>query len=490
MTMASLETLNFDNSFLRLPRLFYQQVEPTPLGDPFLISCNSDVAALLDLDPDALAPEQLTHYFSGKGLLPGSEPLAMKYTGHQFGVYNPELGDGRGLLLGEVINERGQRWDLHLKGSGKTKFSRFGDGRAVLRSSIREYLISEAMHRLGIPTTRALALVGSKEQTMRDGMMEPCATVLRVSECHIRFGHFEYLFQTRQHEHIKTLADYCIARYFPQFEKHDNPYLAMFAEVVQRSAKLVAKWQAYGFVHGVLNTDNMSMLGETFDYGPYSFLDGYKPQQVSNYNDHQGRYAFARQPEIVQWNLSCLGQALLPLIDRQDVINQLDSYPKCYELAHLEVFRKRLGLQVAEAGDRDLVQELLQLFTQHQVDMNRFFRSLSHFDGSDTAIAKLMALVAYPRDLTPWLLKYELRLEREAASQPIRKAQMCAVNPKFILRNYMAEEAIKAATQGDFNLVNKLLGLLQKPMQENAEFEHYAKAPPEWAGGICLTCSS
>jgi len=488
--MASLETLNFDNSFLRLPKLFYQQVEPTPLGNPFLISCNSDVARLLDLDPDALAPEQLTYFFSGKGLLPGSEPLAMKYTGHQFGVYNPELGDGRGLLLGEVINERGQRWDLHLKGSGKTQFSRFGDGRAVLRSSIREYLISEAMHHLGIPTTRALALIGSKEQAMRDGMMEPCATVLRVSECHIRFGHFEYLFQTRQHEHIKTLADYCIARYFPQFEKTENPYLAMFAEVVQRSAKLVAKWQAYGFVHGVLNTDNMSILGETFDYGPYSFLDGYKPQQVSNYNDHQGRYAFERQPEIVQWNLSCLGQALLPLIDRQEVVNQLDSYPKHFNIAHLEAFRKRLGLQAKDEGDGALVQELLQLFTLHQVDMNRFFRSLSNFDGSDAAIAELMALVAYPRDLTPWLLKYEQRLEREAASQPIRKAQMSAVNPQFILRNYMAEEAIKAATQGDFSLVNKLLNLLQKPMQENVEFEHYTKAPPEWAGGICLTCSS
>lgn len=488
--MASLENLNFDNSYLRLPNLFYQQIEPTPLTDPFLIAFNPDVATLLDLDANSVRSADLAKYFSGQALLAGSQPLAMKYTGHQFGVYNPELGDGRGLLLGEVVNSKEERWDLHLKGSGKTAFSRFGDGRAVLRSSIREYLISEAMSGLGIPTTRALALIGSKEQAMRDGMMEPCAALLRVTQCHVRFGHFEYLYYSRQHDELKVLADYCLDRFYPQFKEADNPYQAMYEEVIQRSAELVAKWQAYGFVHAVLNTDNMSMLGETFDYGPFSFLDTYKPKLVSNHNDHKGRYAFERQPEIVQWNLSCLGQALLTLIDKDDVIALLASYPERYKKAELTEFRRRLGLQTEERCDDELVRELLQLFVQQNVDMNRFFRTLSNFDGSDESIGNLMKLISYPSALTPWLLKYEQRLEYEPASQPIRKAQMRSVNPQFILRNYMAEEAIRSATDGDFTLVNDLMALLKNPMQDNLAFERYAEAPPEWAGGICLTCSS
>ncbi len=334
--MAQLDSLNFDNSYLRFPASFYQRVEPTPLHNPYLISFNPEVARLLDLDPCTVNPSQLADYFSGNRMLVGSEPLAMKYTGHQFGMYNPDLGDGRGLLLGEVVNQKGERWDLHLKGAGKTAFSRFGDGRAVLRSSIREYLISEAMQGLRIPTTRALCLVGSEERAMREGMMEPCATVLRVTQCHIRFGHFEYLYYTRQHEALKELADYALARFFPELLETDQPYLAMFTAVVQRSARLVAKWQAYGFVHAVLNTDNMSLIGETFDYGPYSFMDAYQPDLISNQNDHQGRYAFAQQPGIIHWNLSCLAQALVPLIDRDALIEVLNTYPARFHMAELK----------------------------------------------------------------------------------------------------------------------------------------------------------
>ena len=488
--MAQLESLNFDNSYLRLPGSFYQRVEPTPLRDPHLISFNPAVAKLLDLDPCGVKPAQIADYFSGNALLPGSEPLAMKYTGHQFGVYNPELGDGRGLLLGEVVNKKGERWDLHLKGAGKTAFSRFGDGRAVLRSSIREYLISEAMHGLNIPTTRALCLVGSEEMAMREGMMEPCAAVLRVTQCHIRFGHFEHLYYTRQHDALKELADYVLERFFPEYLEAEQPYLAMFTEVVQRSASLVAKWQAYGFVHAVLNTDNMSLIGETFDYGPFSFLDTYNPSMISNHNDHQGRYAFAQQPGIIHWNLSCLAQALLPLIEREDLVKVLDSYPERYRLAELAEFRKRMGLQLEMEVDEELIRDLTKLFASEAVDMNRFFRKLSDFDGSEESLANLMGLLRNPVQLTPWLLKYEARLKDEPASFPIRRAQMRSVNPEFILRNYMAEEAIQQATKGDFSLVNELLGLLRNPMEELENYEVYAEKPPEWAAGICLTCSS
>ena len=488
--MATLKTLNFDNSYLSLPENFYQRLNPTPLKNPFLIGFNPEVARLLDIDPCAVDPSVIARYLGGEALLPGSEPLAMKYTGHQFGVYNPELGDGRGLLLGEVVNKKGERWDLHLKGAGKTAFSRFGDGRAVLRSNIREYLISEAMHGLGIPTTRALALVGSEELAMRDGMMEPCATVLRVTPCHIRFGHFEHLYYTRQHDALKVLADYCLERYFPECLAAEKPYLAMYSEVVKRSAALVAKWQAYGFVHAVLNTDNMSLIGETFDYGPYTFMDSYKPDLVANGNDHQGRYAFANQPSIIQWNLSCLGQALLPLIERDDVVAVLDHYAEQYKQAELAEFRKRLGLQLDNEGDDELVMSLLKLFALYSVDMNRFFRCLSDFDGSDEAVAALMTLTQVPSGLSEWLLAYEQRLELEVASFPIRRAQMRAVNPEYILRNYMAEEAIRAATEGDFTVVHDLLMLLRTPMDESSEFSRYSTAPPTWAGGISLTCSS
>lgn len=488
--MATLETLNFDNSYARLPEQFYQQVMPTPLKNPFLIAFNSDVAELLDLDPCTLSPSSLADYLGGSTALPGSEPIAMKYTGHQFGVYNPDLGDGRGLLLGEIVNNNNQRWDLHLKGSGKTAFSRFGDGRAVLRSSIREYLASEAMQGLGIPTTRALALAGSDEMVMRDGMMEPCATLLRVSECHIRFGNFEYFYHTKQHDELKRLADYCLVRYFPQFLNARNPYLAMYQEVVKRSAELVAKWQAYGFVHAVLNTDNMSLIGETFDYGPYSFMDEYKPGMVSNQNDHQGRYAFSKQPDIVQWNLSALGQALLPLIDKEELLSALNRFPDLYQSSEIAEFRKRLGLQSELSEDAALIKQLLDMFSHQAVDMNRFFRTLSDYDGGAESILYLEQLVQNTNELRTWLEAYDKRLDKEAASFPIWSAQMRSVNPQFILRNYMAQEAINQASEGDFSLIHDLVALLRAPTSQSAKMVHYSASPPAWAGSICLTCSS
>ncbi|WP_020679851.1 protein adenylyltransferase SelO [Marinobacterium rhizophilum] len=487
--LRSLENLNFDNSFARLPERFYQITKPQPLKGAHLISFNAEVAALLDLDPCTVTPEVLAQYFGGQAPLPGSEPLAMKYTGHQFGVYNPDLGDGRGLLLGEVLNQAGERWDLHLKGAGKTAFSRFGDGRAVLRSSIREYLAGEAMQGLGIPTTRALCLIGSDDYTMREGM-EPCAMLLRVSRCHIRFGHFEYFYYHRMHDELRQLADYCIERYFPHLAGDENPYRSMYRQVLHSTADLVARWQAYGFVHGVLNTDNMSLLSETFDYGPYSFMDGYQTDYVSNQNDHQKRYAFKAQPGVVLWNLACLGQALLPLVDRADLEAQLECFGGLYEAAELAHYRARLGLFQAHDEDAALVSALKLLMAEQRVDMTRFFRALCRLNGSDAALEAVLAVWPEPAKVTDWLLQYQARLGREKIDAAQRQVRMLAVNPKYILRNYMAEEAIRAAHQGDFEPVNDLMTLLRDPFAEQPGFERFAGQPPGWAESICLTCSS
>lgn len=488
--LGTLQSLILENGYLDFPEHFYQRNTPTGLKGAHLISFNPEVAKLLDLNPCKVNPDELAHYFGGGGLLPTSQPLAMKYAGHQFGAYNPDLGDGRGLLLGEVVNQKGERWDLHLKGAGKTAFSRFGDGKAVLRSSIREYLVSEAMYGLNIPTTRALCLIGSHEYTLREGM-EPCAMVLRVSQCHIRFGHFEHFYYSRKHDDLKRLADYCLDRYFPNLLKESDPYLAMFREIRDRSINMVAKWQAYGFVHGVMNTDNMSILGETFDYGPYTFMDNYRADFVSSHTDHQGRYAFHRQPDIVLWNLSCLAQALLPLTGKEKLIESLDEYKSLYLTAYYQLMRKRLGLQVKREGDDLLVDKLIELASVQRIDLNRFLRDLCSFEPSQQpSLDQCLSHFAQASSAKDLLFDYAQRLAEEAASPPIRQQQMRAVNPCYLLRNYMAEEAIKAANQGDYQGVNELLAVVRKPFEEKAEFARYAEVPPEWASGISLSCSS
>lgn len=488
-SFATLETLNFDNTYTRFPEHFFHRVTPQPLVDAHLISFNTEVASLLDLNPCEINPSDLANYFGGESLLPGSEPIAMKYTGHQFGYYNPDLGDGRGLLLGEVVNRKGERWDLHLKGAGKTRYSRFGDGRAVLRSSIREYLVSEAMQGLGIPTTRALCLIGSTQYVMRNGM-ESCAAVLRVTPCHIRFGHFEYFYYSKQHEDLRRLADYCIERYYPDVKEADNPYLAMYQQIADRTAQLVAQWQAYGFVHGVLNTDNMSILGETFDYGPYTFLDEYRPDFVANQNDTAGRYAFKQQPDIVQWNLTALAESFLPMVGEEELKDVLRAYSYKFVAYRNARFAARLGLQTEQAGDAVLIESLLALFAEHKVDFNRFFRTLCDYEGAGAARDALYSFLCDTAALDRWLDQYDERLATEAASFPIRRQQMRSVNPKYILRNYMAEEAIRDATEGNYVLVNQLLGLLRHPGDDHPDMQRFADTPPDWAGAICLTCSS
>ncbi|MGB0468623.1 MAG: protein adenylyltransferase SelO [Pontibacterium sp.] len=487
--LKTLDNLNFDNTYTRLPEHFYHRVNPTPLKGAHLISFNPAVAQLLDLDACSVKPAQLAAYFGGQAALPGAEPLAMKYTGHQFGYYNPDLGDGRGLLLGEVLNQKGERWDLHLKGAGKTRYSRFGDGRAVLRSSIREYLVSEAMQGLNIPTTRALCLVGSEQQVMREGM-EPCATVLRVSACHIRFGHFEYLYYSKRHDDLKELADYCIKRYYPEVAGAENPYLAMFDQVLERSAEMVAAWQAYGFVHGVLNTDNMSLLGETFDYGPYTFMDNYNPDFISNHTDESGRYAFKKQPDIVHWNLAALAQSLLPLVASDALKDSLGRFYERYLVYRNLRLRARLGLHQTQEGDVELIESLLQLFADQHVDFTRFFSHLCEFDGSESSKKALYLLVKQQGPLDVWLDTYQVRLGLEAVSQSIRHQKMRSVNPRYILRNYMAEEVIREASVGNYEPVNQLLAVLRHPGEQYPKMQHYASEPPSWAGAINLTCSS
>lgn len=488
--LQNLQELVFDNSYARLPGHWFQSARINPLKNTHLISFNPPVARLIGLDPCCVSPVEIARVCGGIEDWHGTAPLAMKYTGHQFGTYNPDLGDGRGLLLGEVLGQDGKRLDLHLKGAGKTAFSRFGDGRAVLRSSIREYLASEAMAGLGIPTTRALCLLGSEEYTLRNGM-EPCALVLRTTQSHIRFGHFEYFYYSGQHEDLQRLTDYCISRYYPAFADAENPAAEMFAEVTRRSAELVALWQCYGFVHGVLNTDNMSIIGETFDYGPFTFLDRYEPEHIANKNDHAGRYAFAQQPSIVLWNLSALAQALLPMVDRKRLENELDHFEPVYRAAKLRRMRARLGLQVEREEDEQLVADLEVLWADQDIDHTRFLRALSEWQADDAhATVQLMATVSKPQALSAWLKRYEARLQYEAASLPIRRQQMRSVNPRFILRNYMAEEVIREAHQGDYRPLNALLPLLRHPGDSHVELSRYAEVPPDWAEAIHLTCSS
>jgi len=323
--MKKLNQLNFDNTFSRLPDIFHSRQNPTPLPHPYVVSFNASVAELINLDVTEVERAEFTEYFIGNRLLSGSEPLSMLYAGHQFGYFVPQLGDGRAILLGEVKNNAGEYWDIQLKGAGITPFSRNGDGRAVLRSSIREYLCSEAMHGLGIPTSRALCIVGSDAEVYRE-TIESAAVLTRLSPSHVRFGSFEVFAYRDQHEPIALLADYVIAKHFPDIGDAPDKYLRFLNEVIVRTANLMAKWQAVGFAHGVMNTDNMSILGLTFDYGPFGFMETYDPGFICNHSDHGGRYAFDQQPQIGLWNLSCLAQALTPIIEVEKAQEALENY--------------------------------------------------------------------------------------------------------------------------------------------------------------------
>ncbi|MBV6753164.1 YdiU family protein [Pseudomonas chlororaphis] len=487
--MKALDELTFDNRFARLGDAFSTHILPEPLDNPRLVAVSPAAMALLDLDPAIAEEPVFAELFGGHKLWAEAEPRAMVYSGHQFGSYNPRLGDGRGLLLGEVYNTAGEHWDLHLKGAGQTPYSRMGDGRAVLRSSIREFLASEALHALGIPSSRALCVIGSDTPVWRE-KQERGAMVLRMAPSHVRFGHFEYFYYTKQPEQQKQLGEHVLAMHFPECLEQPEPYLAMFREIVERNAELIAKWQAYGFCHGVMNTDNMSILGITFDFGPFAFLDDFDAHFICNHSDDQGRYSFSNQVPIGQWNLSALAQALTPFISVEALREALGLFLPLYQAHYLDLMRRRLGLTSAEDDDLKLVENLLQLMQAGGVDYTLFFRRLGD-ESAALATARLRDDFIDLKGFDAWADRYKARIARESdQDESRRKARMHGVNPLYILRNYLAQKAIDAAESGDYSEVRQLHEVLSKPFEEQAGMERYAERPPEWGKHLEISCSS
>ena len=490
MRGRTLEELPFDNTYARLPEAFYARVEPTPLPNPVLVSFNPDAAALLDLDPAEAARPEFAGAFGGQLLIPGSEPVAMLYSGHQFGIYAGQLGDGRAILLGEVRNSRGESWDLHLKGAGQTPFSRDGDGRAVLRSTIREYLCGEAMHGLGIPTTRSLCIVAGDEPVLRE-RPEVGAMLLRMAPTHVRFGSFQAFFARRQPEHVAQLADYVITRFYPHLAAAADRYPRFFHEVAVRTAQLIAKWQAVGWAHGVMNSDNMSIIGLTLDYGPFGFLDAYNPEFICNHSDHHGRYSFRNQPDIGYFNLRCLGQALSSLVTPQQEQEALAAYEAAQAAHYLELMRAKLGVQESKPEDGVLISDLLALMAMNQVDYTIFFRALGGFKSGGGEQTDALRDFFVDRDgFDRWAARYRDRLREETGRDEDRQARMNRVNPKYILRNYLAQTAIERARQKDYSEIVRLRKLLADPFTEQPDMDAYAAPPPDWGRQILVSCSS
>ena len=491
-TQAQLELgLEWHNSFAGLGSAFYTELQPTPLPDPYLVAGNPALARALGIAPEVLFSGAGVEALTGNRAIDGTRPLASVYSGHQFGVWAGQLGDGRAILLGEAQTVSGPQ-ELQLKGSGLTPYSRMGDGRAVLRSSIREFLGSEAMHGLGIPTTRALCVTGSPAPVRREEI-ETAAVVTRVAPSFIRFGHFEHFSARNQLAELTRLADYVIDRFYPHCRATEkfagNAYAAFLEQVSERTASMVAQWQAVGFCHGVMNTDNMSILGLTIDYGPFQFLDAFDPGHICNHSDEQGRYAFNKQPNVAYWNLFCLGQALLPLIADEDLaLAALASYKTVFP-AELEAgMSAKLGLPAEGlGGNRELIEGILQLLAADRVDYTIFWRRLSrHVAGESREAVRDLFLQRETFDA--WLLRYLERLSegnRELASN-----RMLAANPKYVLRNHLGELAIRDAKLKDTTAVEDLLALVQAPYDEHPGHEDKAGFPPDWATQIEISCSS
>jgi len=487
--MPKLESLTFDNGFSRLPEAYYSRVCPTPVPDPYLVCYSPQALALLDLDASEMARRELIETLAGNQLLPGMDAIAALYAGHQFGHYVPQLGDGRAILLGEVKNVAGEGWEVQLKGAGRTPYSRGGDGRAVLRSSIREFLCSEAMHALGIPTTRALCIVGSDRPVYREDQ-ETAALVTRLAPSFVRFGSFEVFYYRNQIESIKHLADYVIARYYPELTTLADPYPEFLRLVALRTAELMAQWQAVGFSHGVMNTDNMSILGLTLDYGPFGFLDAFDPGYICNHSDTSGRYAFDQQPDVAAWNLTKLAQTLVPLMSVEAASSAISEYPQAFGRAYLERMAAKFGLPPG-SETASLVMDALQLLAQNHVDYTIFLRRLCDFDSGENAPNTLRDLFLDRAAFDAWAARYAAALRQQASLDAERGPAMRAVNPKYILRNHLAEIAIRRATdERDFSEINRLHALLTHPFDEQPEYETYAAEPPDWARKIEVSCSS
>ena len=479
----------FENTYARLPEHFYARVTPTRVAAPRLVKLNVELARHLRLDPAALASPEGVEILAGKRVAEGSEPLAMAYAGHQFGHFVPQLGDGRANLLGEVIARDGSRYDIQLKGSGPTPFSRRGDGRAALGPVLREYIVSEAMAALGVPTTRALAAVITGEKVIREDVL-PGAVLTRVARSHLRVGSFQYFAARGDVDATRQLADYAITRHYPELARADRSYAAFLAAVIVRQARLVAQWMLLGFIHGVMNTDNTSISGETIDYGPCAFMEAYDPGTVFSSIDHAGRYAYANQASAMHWNLTRLAEALLPVLEREAgdaeaalaaAREALAAFETEFEAAHLAGLRRKLGLGITQGGDPALIDDLLTQMAANQVDFTLFFRRLCDAVETPDADAALRSLFADPRAFDAWSSGWRHRLAQEPSTPAKRAADMRTINPAFIPRNHNVHAALEAAVaHGDFKPFETLLEITSRPYEDRPEFNAFTvPARPE-----------
>ncbi|MET3107450.1 uncharacterized protein YdiU (UPF0061 family) [Oxalobacteraceae bacterium GrIS 2.11] len=480
------EAITFSDVFGTLGPEFSTLQNPTALPDPYLIAVSPSSLKLCGISTQQAHSPEFVQLFTGNQLAAQCQPRAAVYSGHQFGQWAGQLGDGRAIMLGELAG-----YEIQLKGSGLTPFSRMGDGRAVLRSSIREFLCSEAMVGLGIPTTRALCLTGSPMMVMRE-QPETSAVVTRIAASFIRFGSFEHWYYRSELDSLKTLADFVIQRYYPEFSDHPSPYQALLAEVTKRTAHLIAHWQTVGFMHGVLNTDNMSILGLTLDYGPFGFMEGFDSRRVCNHSDNLGRYSYAMQPQIGLWNCNALGQAMLPLIRSvEDTKSALADYQKHYQSKLSELWHAKLGLATQFDEDDELIKSMLTMMEANHLDFTIFFRRLSDLkmneDSNDHTISDLcMDREAFFK----WLKHYRARLIKESSIDAKRQVAMKLSNPKYVLRNYLAQQAIDSAQLNDFSEIEKLQQILSHPYDEQTEHDSYAALPPDWASELSVSCSS
>jgi uncharacterized protein YdiU (UPF0061 family) len=465
---------------------FYTELSPTPLQNARVLWHNEALAETMGIAPSLFAPPSGAGVWGGETLLPGMSPLAQVYSGHQFGAWAGQLGDGRGILLGEQQLPDGTTLDWHLKGAGLTPYSRMGDGRAVLRSTLRESLACEAMHALGIPTTRALSVVTSDSPVYRE-RTEPGAMMMRIAQSHVRFGHFEHFYYRREPEKVRQLADFVIRHHWSHLKDDVDKYVQWFRDVVKRTAQLIARWQAVGFAHGVMNTDNMSILGLTMDYGPFGFLDDYQPGFICNHSDYQGRYSFDNQPTIALWNLQRLAQTLSPFINVDALNSALDEYQQVLLAEYGTLMRQKLGFFTQQKADNELLSELFSLMVSEGSDYTRTFRLLSHGEQHD-AHSLLRDEFIDRSAFDSWYARYRERLQGENRADAERQQAMQSVNPAVVLRNWLAQRAIERAEEGDTGELCRLHAALREPYRDRND--DYAKRPPDWGKHLEVSCSS
>ncbi len=475
-----LADLAFSNRLYKTAPFIFAKVKPEALTSPKIVHINQELLNRLELNPEQITNPTFLRFINGDLDFEGLFFGASFYSGHQFGQYVPRLGDGRAIMLGEVETSDQHFYELQLKGSGLTPFSRMGDGKAVLRSSIREYLASAHLKALNIPTTEALSLIRGEDDVYRE-TVEKSGVVLRVAESFLRFGHFQYYAHTNQLQELKTLVDFVVDHYFLNFKGHPNSHVLFYQEVVKRTAKLFARWQSVGFCHGVLNTDNLSILGLTLDYGPYGFIENFDQDYICNHSDHEGRYSLGNQPGIGMWNLEMLGNALASLISEEDRKRTLDTYQQIFFVEYKRLLLEKCGLEKIQDSDDDFLRSLLNMLVVTKLDYTVFFRSLSRYESGSNKLQN----IEVSKELSDWLSQYEFRLTREELPTDSRHKKMLAVNPKFILRNYVAQSTIENPS-----IIEKMFEVLTHPYEEWPEHNDWSGPAPENDRNLAVSCSS